>query len=80
MSNRRFEQQVPPDVSHLGSKERRQKMIEFEKELDKASAAMNKLVLVALTPEQRVQFEKLQGKKIEVTWPYDELTPMDDGF
>ena len=55
-------------------------MIEFLKEIDKASAAQNKLILEVLTPEQRAKFEKLQGKKIEVTWPNDELLPEDFTF
>ena len=52
-------------------------MIEFMKERDRASAAANKPILELLTPEQRAKFEKLQGKKIEVNWPYDELLPED---
>ncbi len=66
-----------PKLRHLNPTERRQKMIDFLKEIDKASAAENKLILEVLTPEQRVKFEKLQGKKIEVTWSYDELAPED---
>ncbi len=70
-------------LSHLGDlspKERRQKMIEFMKESDKAQAEANKPILDVLTPEQRAKLEKLQGKKIEVTWPYDALMPEDGGF
>ena len=52
----------PPDLRHLNSKERRQKMIEFMKESDKASAAANKLILDVLTSEQRAKFEKLQAR------------------
>jgi Spy/CpxP family protein refolding chaperone len=69
-----------PDLRHLKPTERRKKMIEFLKEIDKASAAQNKLILEVLTPEQRAKFEKLQGKKIEVTWPNDELLPEDFTF
>jgi hypothetical protein len=36
--------------------------------------------LDVLTPEQQAKLEKLQGKKIEVTWPYDALIPEDAEF
>ena len=67
----------PPDLRHLNSKERRQRMIEYLKESDKALTATNKLALDVLSSEQRAKFEKLQGKKIELNWPYDELLPED---
>ena len=71
----------PPDLRRdLDPKERRQKVIELMKESDNASAAANTLALDVLTPEQRAKFEKLQGKKIEVSWPYDELVPDDFTF
>jgi Spy/CpxP family protein refolding chaperone len=59
---------------------RREKMIEFAKEWDKAEAEANKQILELLTPEQRAKFEKLRGKQIEVTSPYDSLRPEDVGF
>ena len=61
-------------------KERRQRMIGFEEKLDKAQAEEKKPILDILTAEQRAKFEKLQGKKIEVTWAYDALMPEDPGF
>ena len=69
-----------PDLRDLSPKERRQKMIEFMKKSDKAQAEAKKPILDILTPEQRAKFEKLQGKKIEVTWPYDALIPEDAEF
>ena len=71
---------LPPDLRHLDAKERRQRMIESMKESDKATAAANKLVLDVLSSEQRARFDKLQGKKVEVNWPYDELLPEDFTF
>ncbi|MGO8691999.1 MAG: Spy/CpxP family protein refolding chaperone [Thermoguttaceae bacterium] len=79
----RVDEKLLAALSHLGDlspKERRQKMIEFMKESDKAQAEANKPILDVLTPEQRAKLEKLQGKKIEVTWPYDALMPEDGGF
>ena len=80
MKDRLSDERSPPDLRHLNPKERRQKMIEFMKESDKASAATNKLILDILTPEQRAKFENLQGTKIEAKWPYDELLPEDFAF
>jgi hypothetical protein len=80
LNDRFIEGRSPPDLRHLNSKERRQRTIDYMKESDRASAAENKLVLEVLTSEQRAKFEKLQGKKIEVTWPYDELVPEDFTF
>jgi hypothetical protein len=69
-----------PDLRNLGSKERRRKMIEFMKKSDQIQAEATKPVLDILTLEQRTKFEELQGKKIEVTWPYDALMPEDAEF
>ena len=66
-----------PDLRGLDPKERRQKSIEFMKECDKLRAEATKPVLEVLTPEQRAKFDKSLGKKIELTWPYDELIPED---
>jgi hypothetical protein len=33
--------------------------------------------LDVLTPQQRAKLEKLQGKKIALTWNYDALVPED---
>ncbi len=80
LKDRIIDERPPPDLRRLDSKERRQKMIEFLKESDKASAAENKLILDVLTPEQRAKFDKLQGKKIELNWPYDDLLSEDIPF
>ncbi len=80
VGNRLARQLTPPDLRHLSSKESREKMIQFAKESDRASATTNKLLLDVLTPEQRAKFAKLQGKQIEVTWPYDKLLPEDIKF
>ena len=66
-----------PKLRGLNQKERRQKVIEFMKESSKIAAEARKPMLDILTPEQRAKLEKLQGKKIEVTWPDDELMPED---
>ena len=50
------------------------------KESDKIQAEATKPILDVLTPEQRAKFDKLQGRKIEVKWPYRELIPEDAGF
>ena len=52
-------------------------MIEFLKGRDAADAGAAKPALEILTPDQRARFEKLEGKKIELRWPYDELVPED---
>jgi Spy/CpxP family protein refolding chaperone len=69
-----------PDLRGLDPKELRQKVIEFMKKQDQAQAEENKAVLEVLTAEQRAKLEKLLGKKIEVTMPYDAVTPTDDEF
>lgn len=69
-----------PDFRGLTPKERRQKMIEFMKKSDQAQAEATKPILDVLTPGQQTKFEKLQGKKIEVMWPYDALMPEDADF
>ena len=67
-------------LGRLDGKERRQKLIDFQKEDDKAAGRENERVLDILTPEQRAKFEKLTGKKINVTWQYDSLIPEDADF
>ncbi len=69
-----------PSFHGLDPKERRQKMIEFMKEWDKVQAEATKPILDILTPQQRAKFEKLQGKRIDVTRPYDALIPEDAEF
>ena len=69
-----------PDLRDLSPKERRQKMIEFMKESDKAWAEVTELILDVLTPGQRTRFEKLRGNKIELARPYDTLIPEDAEF
>jgi hypothetical protein len=61
-------------------KERLEKLIQFKKESDRATADASKQILNALTPEQRAKFETMQGKKIEVTWHYDSMTLEDVEF
>jgi hypothetical protein len=68
-----------PNLCGRNPQERRRKMIEFMKERDRVRAEARKPVLEVLTPEQRAKLEKLQGKRIELTWPYDELIPEDAG-
>jgi Spy/CpxP family protein refolding chaperone len=63
------------EIDRLRPQERRQKLTEFVKESDKAQAELKRLVLDVLTPEQRAKFQELQGKKIDVTWPYDAPIP-----
>jgi hypothetical protein len=69
-----------PSLHGLGPKEQRQKAIEFMEKSDKAWAEAEKPILDVLTPAQRAKFEKLQGKKIVVTWPHDALEPHDAEF
>jgi hypothetical protein len=69
-----------PDLRDLNPKEQRQKYIEFMKESDKIQAEATKPVLEILTSEQQAQFDKLQGKKIEVKWSYEEWIPEDAEF
>jgi Spy/CpxP family protein refolding chaperone len=69
-----------PDLRDLDPKECRQRLIQFMKECDKAQAEAKKPILDVLTPEQRAKFEELQGKKIEVTWPYDAWIAEDPWF
>ena len=66
-----------PDLRDLNRKERRQKMIEYMEESHKAYAEAKKPILDVLTREQRAKFESLLGKKIEVTWPFDQMIPED---
>ena len=56
---------------------RRQSLIEWMKLDDKAWKAARKPILDVLTAEQREKLDKLQGKKIEVKWPDEELVPKD---
>jgi Spy/CpxP family protein refolding chaperone len=69
-----------PNLRGLNPKERRQKMIEFMKESDKAGVEAKEPILDVLTPEQRAKFDKVQGKKIEVKWAYETLIPEDAEF
>jgi len=69
-----------PALRGHGPKERRQDLIKIMKEQDKAWEQARKPILDVLTPEQRAKLDKLQGKKIEITWPYDELVLEDIGF
>jgi hypothetical protein len=64
-----------PNLRGLSPEQRRQRIIEYMKESDRAYASDAKRILDVLTPQQRTQFEKLQGRKIEITWPYDEMIP-----
>ena len=66
-----------PDLRQISPKERRQKLIESLKDRDKIQAEATNRLLDVLNPEQRAKFEKLQGKRVEVRWPYDELVPED---
>jgi Spy/CpxP family protein refolding chaperone len=65
----------PPALDGLNSYERRKKVIEFSTKRDKVQEEANKLVLDVLTPEQRTKLEKLQGRKVEIAFPYDALVP-----
>ena len=68
------------NIGGVNPKERRQRLIEFMKESDKAQTEATKPILDILTPEQRAKFEKLQGRKVEVTRSYEVLMPEDAGF
>jgi hypothetical protein len=80
LRDRLGEEFAPPDLRHLNSQERRQKMIEFMKNSERGLAVANKLILDVLSSEQRAKFEKLQGKVIKIDWPYDALLPEDIAF
>jgi Spy/CpxP family protein refolding chaperone len=69
-----------PNFRGLDAKQRRQKMIELMKASDKTWAEAKNCFLDILTPAQRAKFEKLQGRKIDVTWPYDQMVPEDVNF
>jgi hypothetical protein len=66
-----------PDLSDLIPAERRRKTIEYLKASDKTQAEATKPVLDILTPDQRARFDKLQGKKIDLTMPYEAWMPED---
>lgn len=69
-----------PDLHGLDAKQRRQKMIESMKAADKRWADAKEFILDILTPAQRAKFEKLQGKKIDLKWPYEQSIPEDAEF
>lgn len=65
------------DLRNLNHEER---LIEFVKTSYDVRAEATKRILDVLTPKQRTEFEKLKGKKIEVTRLYDALIPEDAGI
>ncbi|MHB1037462.1 MAG: hypothetical protein ACYC35_18855 [Pirellulales bacterium] len=56
-----------PDLGGRDPKDIRQKTIAFMKRSNEVRAGAAKPVLEVLTPEQRTKFDKMLGKKIEVT-------------
>jgi hypothetical protein len=69
-----------PDLHGLDIKQQRQKMLEYVKASHKIWAEAEKPILDVLTPSQRAKFEKLQGRKVDLTWPDDLLVPEDTEF
>jgi hypothetical protein len=69
-----------PKLRGLDAKQRCQKMIEYMKASDKTWADAKNRFLDILTPVQRAKFEKLQGRKIVLTWPYEQMVREDGNF
>jgi len=61
------------DLRALTQKDRREKVIQFMKQSNETQQEATKHILDVLTPEQRSTFEKLLGKKIDLTRLNDEL-------
>ena len=69
-----------PDLRGLKPEQRRQKQINFVKSSHEAAAKATKYFLDVLTPEQRAEFEKIQGNKINLARLRDELIPKGEKF
>lgn len=75
--NEKFCAEHPPTPT--APEKRRQSLIELMKDNEKVWAEARKPILDVLTPDQRAKLEKLQGKKIELKWPYESMVPKDFG-
>lgn len=66
-----------PDLRGLDAQACRERILAFDKESGEVQAETAKRVLDVLAAEQRTKFEKLQGKKIDLTQLSNALTPED---
>jgi hypothetical protein len=69
-----------PDLHGVNAEQRRQRMIEYMKTSHEFWAEAKGPILDVLTPAQRAKFQLLQGREVDLTWPYNELLPEDVDF